>query len=213
MVDLVNAKSVLQWLLYLASGSIAILFVIKGGTIHQYKSKATNFKKKEMPVSQRPVVTICPNLNSNYKYGIDFNISIGSILANLGSNSVRCSDFNNEYGSDDYQPTYDDCNYDYLDVSETSFILESVYNVFLKTTCYKVVYDPNIIYDGNISFQVVLVFGGSISLEELPENIHVYLTSNNNSAGVILSTWIDGDELSFRFTKVKFIEIIDKILS
>ena len=213
MVDLVNAKSVLQWLLYLASGSIAILFVIKGGTIHQYKSKATNFKKKEMPVSQRPVVTICPNLNSNYKYGIDFNISIGSILANLGSNSVRCSDFNNEYGSDDYQPTYDDCNYDYLDVSETSFILESVYNVFLKTTCYKVVYDPNIIYDGNISFQVVLVFGGSISLEELPENIHVYLTSNNNSAGVILSTWIDGDELSFRFPKVKLVKIIDKMLS
>ena len=97
--------------------------------------------------------------------------------------------------------------------SETRFILESVYNVFLKTTCYKVVYDPNIIYDGNISFQVVLVFGGSISFEELPENIHVYLTSNNNSAGVILSTWIDGDELSFRFPKVKFIEIIDKSLS
>ena len=88
-----------------------------------------------------------------------------------------------------------------------------MYNIFLKTTCYKVVYDPNIIYDGNISFQVVLVFGGSISLEELPENIHVYLTSNNNSAGVILSTWIDGDELSFRFPKVKLVEIIDKMLS
>ena len=213
MFELGKVKSIIKWLLYLISGLIAILVIIKGGTIHQYESKATNFKRKEIPVIHRPVVTICPKLNSIYKFGMDFNISIGSILANLGSNSVRCSDFNNEYGSDDYQPTYDDCNYDYLDVSETSFILESVYNVFLKTTCYKVVYDPNIIYDGNISFQVVLVLGGSISFEELPEDIHVYLTSNNNSDGVILSTWIDGDELSFRFPKVKFIEIIDKILS
>ena len=213
MVNLDIVKSLIKWLLYLISGSIAILFIIEGGAIDQYESKATNFKRKEIPVIQRPVVTICPNLNSNYKYGIDFNISIGSILANLGSNSVRCSDFNNEYGSDDYQPTYDDCNYDYLDVSETSFILEPIYDVFLKTTCYKVVYDPNITYDGKISFQVVLVFGGSISFEELPEDIHVYLTSNNNSAGVILSTWIDGDELSFRFPKVKLVEIIDKMLS
>ena len=54
-----------------------------------------------------------------------------------------------------------------------------------------------------------LCFGDSISFEELPENIHVYLTSNNNSDGVIFSTWIDGDELSFRFPKVKLIEIID----
>ena len=213
MFDLDIVKSIIKGLLYLISGLIAILFIIKGGTIHQYESKATNFKRKEIPVIQRPVVTICPKLNSIYKYGMDFNISIGSILANLGNNFVSCSDFDNEHGSDDYQPTYDDCNYDYLDVSETSFILESVYNVFLKTTCYKVVYDPNIIYDGNISFQVVLVFGGSISFEELPEDIHVYLTSNNNSAGVILSTWIDGDELSFRFPKVKLVEIIDKMLS
>ena len=33
MVDLVIVKSVIQWLLYLISGSIAILFIIKGGAI------------------------------------------------------------------------------------------------------------------------------------------------------------------------------------
>ena len=210
MFDLDIVKSIIKGLLYLISGLIAILFIIKGGTIHQYESKATNFKRKEIPVIQRPVVTICPKLNSIYKFGMDFNISIGSIVANLGSNSVRCSDFNNEYGSDDYQPTYDDCNYDYLDVSETSFILESVYNHWSGTQCYKVVYDPNIIYDEKVSFQVVFVFGGSIPYEELPETIDVYLTSNDNSHGVILNSWIDGDELSFKFHKVKLIKIITK---
>ena len=82
MVNLDIVKSLIKWLLYLISGSIAILFIIEGGAIDQYESKATNFKRKEIPTIQRPVITICPNLNSNYKYGIDFNISIGSILAN-----------------------------------------------------------------------------------------------------------------------------------
>ena len=40
---------------------------------------------------------------------------------------LKCSDFvYTEYGIDYY--TYDDCDYYYFDVSETSFILESVFN-------------------------------------------------------------------------------------
>ena len=202
MVDLVILKSVIQWILYLGRGSIAILFIIKGGAIDQYESKATNFKTKEMPVSQRPVVTICPKLPSRYKYGIDFNISIGSIVAQLGSNSVKCSDFVlTEDGIDYY--TYDDCDYDNLDVSETSFTLESVHRLWPRMTCYHVVYDKNTIYDGKSPFQVVLVFGDSIQFEELPEIIHVYLTSYDNSHGVIYNTWIDGNELWFQFPKVQ----------
>ena len=191
--------AVLKRILYLVIGAIAILFIIKGGAIDQYENKATNFKKKEIPVSQRPVVTICPKLPARYKYGIDFNISIGRIVAKLGNNSVKCSDFH-EY---DYEPTYDDCNYDYLDVSETSFILESEYNLWRSITCYKVVYDLDMIYDGNILFQVLLIFSSSIPFKELPENIYVYLTSNENSHGVIFNTWIDGDELFFQFPKVR----------
>ena len=106
-----------QWILYLVIGAVAIIFIIKGGAIDQYKNKATFFMTKEIPVSQRPVVTICPKLNSIYKYGMDFNISIRSIVATLGSNSVKCSDFvYTEDGIDYY--TYDDCDYDYFDVSE-----------------------------------------------------------------------------------------------
>ena len=198
MVDKVIIKSVLQWLLYLFSGSIAILFIIKGGAINQYRTYATNFKKKEIPVSQRPVVTICPEGRRKYNYGVDFNISIGSIVAKLGNNSVKCSDFpNTEDGSDYY--TYNDCDYD---VSETNFFLESVYNYFKRMPCYKVVYDPNHFYDVDIPFQIVSVFGDSIPFEELPEIIRVYLTSNENSHGVIYRTWIDGNELSLKFRKV-----------
>ena len=208
-MDLDIVKSVIKVLLYLISGSIAILFIIEGGAIDQYVNKATNYKRKEIPVSQRPVVTICPKLNSSYKYGTDFNISIGSIVAKLGNNSIDCSNFANstEYDMDDY--TYDDCDKNYLDVSETtSFILESVYsNLWYGVPCYKISYDQNMIYDGRVPFQIVLVFGGSIPFKELPENIHVYLTSYDNSHGVIINTWIDGDELSFRFPKVRLIEM------
>ena len=84
-----------------------LLCIIKGGAIDQYRSYATNFKKNEIAVSQRPVVTICPSTNeqyqTKYKYGVDFNISIGSIVAKLGNNSVKCSDFpSTEDGSDYY---------------------------------------------------------------------------------------------------------------
>ena len=192
-----------QWILYLVIGAIAIIFIIKGGAIDQYKNKATFFMTKEIPVSQRPVVTICPKLNSIYKYGMDFNISIGSIVATLGRNSVKCSDFHNEYDSDDYQPTYDDCSYeDDLDVYETSFNLESVQRLWPMMTCYQVVYDSNTIYGGK-TFQLVLVFGKTIPFKDLPDKIWVYLTSHNNSYGVMYNTWIDGNELYFQFPKVK----------
>ena len=199
MIDLVILKSVLKWLLYLVIGSIAIFFIHKGEAIDQYKSYATNFKKKEVSVSQRPVVTICPvGIPGKYKYGVDFNITVGRIVAKLGKNSVKCSDFpNTEDGSDYY--TYNDCDYD---VSETNFFLESVYNYFKRMPCYKVVYDPNNFYDVDIPFQIVSVFGDSIPFEELPEIIRVYLTSNENSHGVIYRTWIDGNELSLKFRKV-----------
>ena len=90
MFELGKVKSIIKWPLYLISGLFAILVIIKGGTIHQYESKATNFKRKEIPVIHRPVVTICPKLNSSYKYGIDFNISIGSSIAKLGTITAHC---------------------------------------------------------------------------------------------------------------------------
>ena len=70
-------------------------------------------------------------------------------------------------------------------------------------TCYQVVYDPNTIYDGKTPFQVILVFGNTIPFKDLPDEICVYLTSHNNSYGVMYNTWIDGNELYFQFPKVK----------
>ena len=65
-----------------------------------------------------------------------------------------------------------------------------------------VVYDPNTIYGGK-TFQVVLVFGETIPFKDLPDIIDVYLTSHDNSYGVMYNTWIDGNELYFQFSKVK----------
>ena len=200
MIDLVILKSVLKWLLYLVIGSIAIFFIHKGEAIDQYKSYATNFKKKEIPVSERPVVTICPvGIPRKYKYGVDFNITVGRIVAKLGNNSFKCSEVLSPMADYDYYSAYDDCDYN---ASDISFSLESIYKFWRNMTCYKVIYDPSNIYDEDIPFQVVFVFGDSIPYEELPENIHVYLTSNDNSHGVIFNTWTDGNELSLKFQKV-----------
>ena len=46
-------------------------------------------------------------------------------------------------------------------------------------------------------------FKNSEQHKELPNKIDVYLTSNDNSPGVIYNTWMDGNELYFRFPKVR----------
>ena len=194
-----NVKLVIEWLLYIGIGGIAILFIYKGGAIEQYDTKATNFKDKEIPVTKRPAITICPKLSSHYKYGRDFNISIGSIIAKFGTNSIKCSNFLSEH---DYQ--YDDCDYaDDLGIAGISFDFEQVETLFSGRSCYKIVYDRKVTYDWKLPFQTLLIFGASIPFNELPENIYVYITSDANSHGIIYNTWVDGNELFFQFPKVR----------
>ena len=210
---IISITKVVECLLYLGIGAIAILFIYKGGDIEQYQSKATNFKIKEMSYTKKPVITICPShwfegtpyFVRSYKYGIDFNISIGSIIADLGSNSIKCSDFNGTDGSD---YTYDDCDYvlDESDEHTTSFVLEEVYSIAYGL-CYKIVHDPDTIYDWKSPFQTLLIYNTSIPFEILPKEINVFITSDANSYGIIFSTWMDGNELRMRFLKVSLFSL------
>ena len=202
---------VAEWLFYFGIGSIAILFVYKGGDIEQFQSKATNFKIKQVPYTKRPVITVCPghwpdipyyaDEKYRYKYSSDFNISIGSIIANLGHNSIKCSDFGEPDGS---FYTYDDCDYvdDSGEDSIISFVLEEVYSVS-HGLCYNIVHDPDKIYDWKIPIQILLIYNDLIPSEKLPEAMNVLITSDGNSHGIIFSTWMEGNELQKRILRVR----------
>ena len=204
---------VAEWLFYVGIGSIAILFIDNGGDIEQFQSKATNFKIKQVPYTKRPIITVCPGHWSEssdlynefefyyYKYSTDFNISIGSTIANIGGNSIKCSN----YGEPGDYHTYDDCDYIDDSVQEdsiVSFVLEEVDTLYFGY-CYKIIYDPDTIYDWKIPIQVSLIYNDSIPSKKLPPAIRVYITSNENSHGVMFATWMDGNELYRRFERVR----------
>ena len=198
---------VAEWLFYIGIGSIAILFVYKGGDIEQFQSKATNFKIKQVPYTKRPVITLCPRhwpgilyKKRNYKYSIDFNISIGSLIANLGANYIKCSDFGDPNGND---YTYDDC--DYVDNSDQdSFISFDLKEVWSPSygLCYSIFHDPDTIYDWRIPIQILLIYNDSIPSEKTG-NIAVFITSDGNYHGVIYGNWMEGNELHKRFLRVR----------
>ena len=200
-----------EWLFYIGIGSIAILFIDNGGDIEQFQSKATNFKIKQVPYTKRPIITVCPGHWSEssdlynefefyyYKYSTDFNISIGSIIANIGANSIKCSHF----GEPGDFLTYDDCDYvsDQED-SIVSFFLEEVFT-FNHGLCYNIVHDPDTIYDWKIPIQILLIYNHSIPSEKLPGALNVYVTSYDNYHGAIFGTWMEGNELYKRFLRVR----------
>ena len=196
-----------EWIFYVGCGSIAILFVYKGGDIEQFQSKATNFKMEQVLYTKRPVITVCPEHwlenNKDYKYSTDFNISIGSSIAKLGTNSIKCSNFGVPDGADYY--TYDDC--DYVEDSDkedstVSFVLEEVFSNG-HGFCYNIVHDPDRIYDWKVPIQISLKYDDSIPSDKLPGALNVYITSYDNYHGAIFGTWMEGNELYKRFLRVR----------
>ena len=75
----------LEWTLFLGIGAISVLFIFHGEEIEQFRSKATGFKLKELPITERPAITICPySETEKYEYNIDFSIAIGYTILKLG---------------------------------------------------------------------------------------------------------------------------------
>ena len=79
----------LEWILFLGIGVISVLFIFHGEEIEQFRSKATGFKLKELPITQRPAITICPySETEKYEYNIQFIIKIGYTILKLGKSSL-----------------------------------------------------------------------------------------------------------------------------
>ena len=75
----------LEWILFLGIGAISVLFIFHGEEIEQFRSKATSFQLKELRITQRPAITICPySETEKYEYNIEFNITLGYTILKLG---------------------------------------------------------------------------------------------------------------------------------
>ena len=84
----------LEWTLFLGIGAISVLFIFHGEEIEQFRSKATGFKLKELPITQRPAITICPySETEKYEYDTQFNIIIGHTILKLGKSDLILNNF------------------------------------------------------------------------------------------------------------------------
>ena len=70
-------------------------------------------------------------------------------------------------------------------------------------TCYQIYSRLSKSIDvGTTPFELVMDFSESMPHEKLPSRIHVFITSDANSHGIILNEWREGNELHFIFSKV-----------
>ena len=122
----------------------------------------------------------------------------------LGQNKINCSHINHDDWVNDFGQDYDDCNdADYDDeIREVEYHLNNVETMFMGT-CYQVYSRLSKSIDVSTTpFELVMDFSESMPYEKLPSRIHVFITSDANSHGIILNEWREGNELHFIFSKV-----------
>ena len=153
--------------------------------LRQFFSESSTFKLSEVPIKEFPTITICTPYKS-FEYGPNLNISITLGMFNHyvhleeGKNTITWS--NNK---------------------EDKIILKQFYSRVVGGFCYQIT--KNISYkienmdDGYNS--LLLSFNKSITYDELPD-IEFFLTSDENSPGVLYYEWMNGDELHLPFPKV-----------
>ena len=185
---------VLQRLCYLALFIIAILFT--KDVLIQFTAHDTSLKQKEIPITEYPTFTICLNHPSGitYSYGTDFNISFDSYTfahKHITSHEVITFEHDYEYGDENYR---------------LKFKTQKAYSLF-KNNCFKL---KQINLGGSLElqdgFSIKLSFDETFIMEYLP-NIKIYITSEENSYGIIFADWRDGDVLEFGFDRVKGLDL------
>ena len=83
-----------------------------------------------------------------------------------------------------------------------NYYLDNVETMFMGT-CYQVYSRLSKSIDASKTpFELSMHFSESMSDEKLPSRIHVIITSDANSHGIILNEWREGDELHFIFSRV-----------
>ena len=81
-------------------------------------------------------------------------------------------------------------------------ILEKVITYF-SGICYKI---TTTFISKSDYMEIKLDFPNSTFYEQLPPSVDLYLTSNENSQGIIYNDWKNGEELAMNFEKVCILE-------
>ena len=70
---------IIDHLTYLALSILGLYFIVEGNVIQNFNLGRTNYAQYSEPITELPtILTVIDHANrSKYKYGIDFNISVG----------------------------------------------------------------------------------------------------------------------------------------
>ena len=139
------------------------------GVLDKFFSKKSSFTQSEEPIEDTPVITIC-FAKSWYEYGRDFNIEYGFQNGNEFYSSIL------KKGKS-------------LTKFEKDVYLEKLITIDFGK-CYKISSKsiPIMKYYTRISIH----FNESIPYTDLPSKLNVYVTSEKNSYGVVVNTWLNG---------------------
>ena len=144
----------------------------------QYQSKDSTFKVYEEPIRNFPIFTFCTDPDSNYMYEFDFIIYYDNTKLKFGRNQI-----------------------DNGDNSTETIYLEDVYT-YLSGTCYQIFIKINYTIESGVMSEIYIEFNETISYDNLPEVLQFYLTSDENSHGIVFNEWKDGEELAITINMV-----------
>ena len=168
---------VIEYFFYLALFAIAIVFTRE--VFEKFQSEATSFLQKEENIVENPTITFCFQLDSNsIQFGKDLNITMG---VKKGYDIIKTSSMLLNEGITHYRGNTEEI------LLLEKIILEDVF------TCYKIT--PKFLQLGVWVYHIVY-FDSATFIGKLPA-VRVYVTSENNSYGIIKENWSDGEQLSY----------------
>ena len=191
---MVEANTMQLWIKIIKLTLYIILFglslILTSGVILNYLSRDSSLKQSQIPISVKPVITICfsPRNLGNLTYGQNFSIS----------------KYNNYF---DYYKDRKHGNHT-LKVGENpnEQVKLSIITTGFSGECYQIHSTTNKIVKGAYEVIVVHNLTDKISMETL-KSIKVYYTSEKNALGILNAYWLDGDILDFEIDRDESLEI------
>ena len=171
-----NGKKWAKFMIYVSLFSGSVIYSIYMDAYTVYIARETSFKVKQVPIINHPTVIIC-TYEDNDKYGRHIEDDYGIIQMSF----MVFVDFYSRQLSQNYN---------------ISKVATRYNGICLKVS----ITDSTHIEDSNVFSKIELKFNESYDVNELP-NVNVYMTSENNSNGIIFFAWRDGKVLREKLGK------------
>ena len=171
---------ILYWILFIGLCGLSAQFTWE--VFEKFSSEDTSFKVREEPIYEHPTVTIC--FSENYEYGKDFNITHQHLYQNNG-----------KYHNEKILLTQE---MNIFNASNEIIYLKKLITLY-NGICYKIVPTTKNIFKGEMK-AIEIYFDDTISSKKMP-SAKFYFSSEKNSYGILMNTWMDGDALEVNVDK------------